>query len=101
MIKMYVMKTCPYCEYVERQVVGNPEFQVVDIGAHVRSLKEFLRLRDSRPEFAEAKAEGDVCVPCYVREDGSITLSSAEVGLEPMPEGPAEGAACSLDGKGC
>ena len=24
MIKMYVMHTCPDCEYVEKQVVGNP-----------------------------------------------------------------------------
>ncbi len=101
MIKMYVMKTCPYCEYVERQVVDKPKFKVIDIGAHVRNLKEFLQLRDTRLEFAEGKAEGDVCVPCYVREDGSITLSSVEVGLEPMPDGYVEGVSCSLDGKGC
>lgn len=126
MIKMYVMKTCPYCEYVEKQVAdkaraneshassladgreqpslgeANPEFQIIDISEHVRNLHEFLALRDHRPEFAEAKAEGDIGIPCYVREDGSITLSSAEVGLEPMPDGYiAEGASCSLDGKGC
>lgn len=101
MIKMYVMKTCPYCEYVEKQVVGNPDFEVIDISEHVRNLHEFLELRDHRPEFAEAKAVGDVGIPCYVREDGSVTLSSAEVGLEPMPDGYAEGASCSLDGKGC
>ncbi len=58
-------------------------------------------LRDHRPEFAEAKAEGDVGIPCYVREDGSITLSSTEVGLVPMPDDYTEGASCSLDGKGC
>ena len=83
MIKMYGMKTCPYCSYVEKQVEGNPDFQLVDIGEHVKNLKEFLDLRDHHP--------------CYVREDGSVTLSSAEVGLEPMPDGPA----CSLDGTGC
>ena len=27
MIKMYVMHTCPDCEYVEKQVVGNPNFE--------------------------------------------------------------------------
>lgn len=101
MIKMYVMKTCPYCEYVEKQVVGNPEFKVIDISEHVRNLHEFLALRDHRSEFDEAKAIGDVGIPCYVREDGSITLSSKEVGLEPMPDDYVEGAACSLDGKGC
>lgn len=94
---MYVMKTCPYCEYVKEQVAGNPDFQLIDIGQDVRNLKAFLDLRDHHPAFAEAKAEGDVGIPCYVREDGSVTLMSSEVGLEPMPDGPA----CSLDGKGC
>ena len=28
MIKMYVMHTCPDCEYVEKQVEGNPDFAI-------------------------------------------------------------------------
>jgi len=36
---MYVMQTCPDCEYVEKQVEGNPDFEVIDIGKHVRNLK--------------------------------------------------------------
>lgn len=99
MIKMYVMKTCPYCEYVEKQVIDNPEFQIIDIGEHVRNLHAFLELRDNNPIFDESKRIGDVGIPCYVREDGSITLNSEDVGLEPMPDGPV----CSLEnkGKGC
>ena len=99
MIKMFVMHTCPDCEYVEKQVEGNPDFEVIDIGKHVRNLKQFLDLRDSNPAFDEAKAIGDVGIPCYVREDGSVTLYSKDVGLEPRPEG--YGAACSIDGRGC
>lgn len=98
---MYVMKTCPYCDYVEKQVIGNQNFKVIDISTHVSNLHEFLDLRDHRPEFDEAKAEGDIGIPCYVREDGSITLSSSEVGLRPMPDDYQEGNACRLDGKGC
>lgn len=86
MIKMYVMKTCPYCEYVEKQVEGNPYFEVIDIGKHIRNLKRFLDLRDSNPAFEEAKRIGDVGIPCYVLEDGTVTLSSKDVGLEPMEE---------------
>nr|WP_314754214.1 glutaredoxin [uncultured Prevotella sp.] len=97
MIKMFVMETCPYCEYVEKQVVGNNHFQVIDISKHVRNLKQFLDLRDSHPAFDEAKKIGDVGIPCYVLEDGTVTLSSADAGLEPMPDGPA----CSIDGTGC
>ncbi len=99
MIKMYVMKTCPYCEYVEKQIEGNPRYQVIDIGQHVRNLKQFLALRESNPAFDEAKRIGDVGIPCYVLEDGTVTLSSSDVGLEPMPDGSAP--ACSLDGSGC
>ena len=33
MIKMYVMQTCPYCTYVEKQVEGNPNFKIIDIVA--------------------------------------------------------------------
>lgn len=97
MIKMYVMPTCPYCEYVEKQVEGNPQYKVIDIGKHVRNLKEFLALRDHSAAFDEAKRVGDAGIPCYVLEDGTVTLSSADAGLEPMPERPA----CGIDGIGC
>ena len=72
MIKMFVMHTCPDCEYVEKQVEGNPNFEVIDIGKHVRNLKKFLDLRDTHPAFDEAKAIGDVGIPCYVLEDGTV-----------------------------
>ena len=81
---MYVMKTCPYCAHVMKQVVGNPHFKVIDIGEDVHDMKEFLKLRDNNPVFDEEKATGDVCIPCYVCEDGSVTLSSKDVGLEPL-----------------
>ena len=46
------MHTCPDCEYVEKQVEGNPNFEVIDIGKHVRNLKEFIKLRDTNPAFS-------------------------------------------------
>ena len=58
MIKMYVMQTCPDCEYVEKQVEGNPNFKVIDIGKHVRNLKEFLKLRDTRGRHRHTLFEG-------------------------------------------
>ena len=65
MIKMYVMQTCPDCEYVEKQVEGNPNFEVIDIGKHVRNLKQFIKLRDSHPAFDEAKAVADSVLSDY------------------------------------
>ena len=50
---MYVMKTCPYCAHVMKQVVENPHFKVIDIGEDVHDMKEFLKLRDNNPAFDE------------------------------------------------
>ena len=66
------MHTCPDCEYVEKQVAGNPNFEVIDIGKHVRNLKQFIKLRDTNPAFDEAKAVDDLGIPCYVLEDGTV-----------------------------
>lgn len=66
MIRIYGMSTCPDCTYVEKQVEGNSNYEIIDIGRHVRNLKEFLKLRDSHPAFAAAKRLGIVGIPCFV-----------------------------------
>lgn len=99
MIKIYGMNTCPDCIYVEEQVKGNDKYEVIDIGAHVRNLKAFLRLRDKESVFDGARKTGAVGIPCFVLEDGTVTLTPEDAGLKSRPE--AEGAACSLDGTGC
>ena len=66
MIKIYGMSTCPDCTYVEKQVEGNSNYEIIDIGRHVRNLKEFLKLRVSHPAFAAAKRLGIVGIPCFV-----------------------------------
>jgi glutaredoxin-related protein len=98
MIKIYGMKTCPDCRAAERQAEGNPRYEIIDIGEHVRYLKEFLRLRDSNPVFDDAKRNGYAGIPCFVLEDGTVTLSPEEAGLQPEP---IDGPACNIDGSGC
>ena len=100
MIKIYGMETCPDCTYVEEQVKGNANYEVVDIGSHVRNLKEFLRLRDSDPAFDAVKRAGTVGIPCFVLDDGTVTLKPEKAGLRRRPK-DAEGASCRLDGSGC
>lgn len=99
MIKMFVMPTCPDCEFVEQQVKDNKDFKIIDISQNVRNLKKFLDLRDSNPAFDEAKAVGDIGIPCYLLDDGSVTLYSKDVGLIPRPQ--CDGESCSIDGRGC
>ena len=99
MIKIYGMDTCPDCTYVDAQVKGNDQYEVIDIGQHVKTLKTFLKLRDTHPAFAEARKHGSVGIPCFVLEDGTVTLTPEDAGLESRPIN--DGAACSLDGSGC
>ena len=74
MIKIYGMPSCPDCEYVHHQIENrSDEFESIDIGEHVKNLKEFMHLRDNNPV-------------------------SEEVGLKSKP---ADGEACKLDGSGC
>ncbi len=98
MIKIFSMKTCPYCTFLEGQIAGDNRFKVIDIGEDVRYMHEFLNLRDSSPAFDKAKRVGDIGIPCFLLENGDVTLKPEDVGLvEYVPEAPA----CSLDGKGC
>lgn len=78
---------------------GNNQYEVIDIGQHVRDLKAFLRLRDHHPAFNEAKSVGAVGIPCFVLEDGTVTLNPEDAGLRSRPIN--EGATCNIDGSGC
>lgn len=97
---VYTMKSCPDCVAVKRQTEGKPDFRLCDIGESVTHMKAFLRLRDANTAFDAAKAAGSIGIPCFVLEDGTVTLSPAEAGLDVTDE-TTEGASCSLDGKGC
>lgn len=98
MIKIYGMHTCSDCISLEPQIKGNPDYKMVDIGEHVRNLKEFLRLRDTHPAFEQARKNGYVGIPCFVLEDGTVTLSPEEAGLSSGHSAPS---ACNIDGSGC
>lgn len=74
MVKFYGSHICSGCrealELFEKE--GFREFEFVEITENVQNLREFLALRDNRPELAAAKAEGRICIPCFLLEDGSI-----------------------------
>ena len=97
MTKVYVMSTCPDCFEVKTRLSGNPDFEIIDIGEHVRNLKAFIRLRDSSPAFDFVKVNGSIGIPCFVSEDGQISFDAERY----IPKGYSSGASCSLDGKGC
>jgi hypothetical protein len=98
MIKIYGMSTCPDCVAVDQQAQNDPRFEIIDLGSHVLHLKAFLKLRDTHPAFDAVKRHGGIGIPCFVKEDGTVTLDPREVGLlTPEHDAPA----CNLDGSGC
>lgn len=104
MIKIYGMDTCPDCTYIKEQIKDNLNFQYIDISSHVRFLKEFLRIRDHSEVFTSAKDNGQIGIPCFVLEDGTVTLNAEDAGLKNRPIEKMY--ACSLEDhlkgvKGC
>lgn len=100
MTKVYVMESCPDCVEVKQRYSNNPDFELVDIGNQARDLKEFLVLRDTHPAFVKVRELGNIRIPCFIKENGTviISLKKFDDSFEPVY---AEGAACNLDGTGC
>lgn len=87
MIKIYGTKTCPDCAYICEQIKGNTDnYEFVDIGEHVKNLKEFLVMRDTSPVFEECRTNSYVGIPCFVFEDGKISLVPEDADLNSRPE---------------
>ena len=76
------MPTCPYCDYIHKQIDGRgDEFEYINIGENIRNMGVFTRLRDTNSAFDHSKEVGDVGIPAFFLEDGTITLDPADVGL--------------------
>lgn len=112
MIKIFVMQTCPDCTAVKALTKDDARFQVIDIGEHVRNLKQFLAIRDVHPAFNTIRGNGSIGIPCFVMEDGSVHFSAKDAGIsfgresdghqsKPTEDDMPYGAACSIDGTGC
>jgi glutaredoxin-related protein len=97
MTKVFVMASCPDCVQVKALLRDNPNYELIDIGENARSLKQFLAYRDTHPAFQRVKERGNIGIPCFVFEDGSIEFKMKH----DKTESTREGASCSLDGNGC
>ena len=72
-MKLYVSHLCPECPPVLEFVKENGmDMTVVNITGSMPELKEFLKLRDTRPEFAERRAKVYVGVPGLLTDDDKI-----------------------------
>ena len=78
MLKVYVTMQCPDCRSVVRELdEKNVAYTLVGV-EELRHLKEFMNVRDAHPEaFAPVIGRG-IGVPCFVRDDGLVTLDLEE-----------------------
>ena len=81
MVTFYGSHICSGC----REAKANGEkkgfhgYEFIEITETTDNLRAFLKLRDTREELKEAKEAGRIGIPCFVREDGSITLEAQDV----------------------
>ena len=103
MIRIYGMPGCPYCDYIHAQIKERKdEFEYINIGESIRNMSAFTRLRDTNPVFDRMKAMGDVGIPAFVFEDGTVSIDPTDAGLIEY----GSEAACSVEDhrkgrKGC
>lgn len=112
MKKVFIMDSCPDCNEIKNAQHDAENMEIIDIGKHVRNLKQFIQLRDSNESFLKIKEDGKIGIPCMVNEEGTVTLSKDEIlyamnndhkdsVISDKDIAKEEQNYCSLDGKGC
>lgn len=79
MLKIYGSMLCPDCVKCREDLdsVGVPyEFQ--DFFEDLKNLKSFLKIREGNPLFDKVRAEGNIGIPCLVKDDASVMLDWEE-----------------------
>lgn len=74
-MKFYGTMICPDTVYADKVLRKNGvDVEYIDITANTANLKDFLKLRDSKDEFASKREKGKIGVPAFLLDDGSITF---------------------------
>lgn len=79
MMKIYGSMLCPDCVRCRADLdQAGVEFEYLDFSENLRSLKEFLKIRDENPFFEEIREEGKIGIPCIVTDNGEVKLDWQE-----------------------
>lgn len=78
---MYGILICPDCEEALALLQKEEKIQVDfrDFNLLTTNIKEFLKLRDTNSMFDEIREAGNIGIPLFVFEDGSMTFNVQEV----------------------
>ncbi len=72
-MKLFISELCPDCSpIIQLLEEKNISVEVINITASISHLKEFLKLRDSRPEFEFIIQAGWVGIPCLLTDASEI-----------------------------
>lgn len=79
-IKMYGISSCHDCIDAEKILKENQiEFEYLDFAKEPLYLKEFLQIRDHNSLFKDVRDGGYIGIPCFVFENGTISLEISDV----------------------
>lgn len=79
-MKFYGSTECSRCRAaIEELDEAGTEYEFIDVISSKDNLKEFLQLRDSSSFFDVARQEGRIGIPAFIKDDGELTLSVADV----------------------
>ena len=71
---------CPDTLYaLNRLVEAKADIDFKNLSASLPDLKAYLALRESSPVFDGPKARVSLGIPCFVLEDGTVTLELEKV----------------------
>ena len=70
-IVIYGHTHCPNCATTKEFLMKkNVQFDYQNTSESLAAFKAFVNLRESRPEFSQAKEQGSIGFPCIVVNDG-------------------------------
>ena len=73
---IYGSMQCPDCvQCVKDLDDAGMAYTFCEFSDNLLYLKEFLKIRDTDPAFEAVKREGKIGIPCFVHEDGTVSLT--------------------------
>ena len=75
MLQIYGSMLCPDCVKCREDLYrAGVEYEFLDFAENLKNLKAFLAIRDGNPLFDDIRKEGKIGIPCFLEEDGTVTL---------------------------
>ncbi len=76
MLKIYGSPLCPDCVKCKDALeAAGVAFVYLSITDSLLAMKQFLKLRESREEFAPIRQRGQIGIPCILAEDGTLSFA--------------------------